>query len=597
MPFKVEMTADVLESLAAERKEETVEGFSPNDFYGNATVLKQYCGLSQDYAIQGVLPHSPCISSKIWEIEKTHPFRARFLLSETQREVYRKQTDRDLYVIGSPLLYAERLLDQELDEIRRHAKGTLVFPAHSTHHITSGFDHERFIERIKGVHDSEQPITVCLYWRDIQLGRHQEYLDAGLNCTTAGHMFDKQFHFRLLKIIASHRLALTNRMGASSLYAAAFGLPVRFTNLEVELMADHERFRREISPKDLPIVESFMAAASLGGATMLTTQQQLGLESMGSQNLLTPEAMKDLFLSVESIQHGKPQFTFPGLALEQPISKTLRQIKERMIAYPRNKRGTIPFAGHPVQFFDLKRFHEEAQKVFVEQIYQFNSSRSNPVIVDCGTNLGLLPIYYAKHFPNARIVAFEADPIKARIAENNLQEAGVTNTRLIPKAVWLDNGTVPFVCQTDLGEPTVVQVPAVKLSDFVGDQTIDLLRLNVAGAEFHIIRDSLSQLPHVRHLITEVRQLPGNAPHLADLLCMLRETGFDCHLLEHWESNDDRSENVKGVTIFAWKKLADENTTIQPQMKYRTATNSSPLPQAQPTGPSLPRTTNHLQPC
>ena len=570
MSFKVEMNAATLELLAADRKEKTVETFSPNDFYGHASLLKQYCGLPEDYIIHGVLPHGPCISSKIWEVEKNHPFRARFLLSQTQREVYQKQSNKDLYVIGSPLLYAARLLSDEVEALRQEARGTLVFPAHSTHHITSQFDHEGFIRRLKRVAPADQPVTVCLYWRDIQLGRHHEYLEAGFQCTTAGHMFDKGFLERMLKIIVSHKTAVTNRIGSSSLFAAALGLPVGFTTLEVEHAADQKQFETEIAPHDLPLVKPFIEAGSPLGQNSLETQQRLAKEATGADQLLSPEALRDLLLSVESIQNGKVQYTFPSLDIHLEPQKLLSEIKERSIATPRNQRGTIGFQGIPLEFFDLETFHDEAQRIFVENTYQFKATTPQPVIVDCGTNLGLLPIYYAKEFPQARIVAFEADPIKAQIAENNFKSAKVRNAKLIHQAVWLDNGMVPFLCQTDIGEPTVIQVPAVRLGDFIGGQTIDLLRLNLAGSEFHVIKENLKELANVRHLITEVCQLPGQAPHLADLLCTLSELGFQCHLFEHLRNAVKRPDKIKNLTLFAWRKRADK----KPQQAFY----SDPIP-------------------
>lgn len=557
MSFKVEMSTAALEMLAEERKEDTREIFTPNDFYGHSTVLKQYCGLSQEYPIHGVLPHGPCITSKIWEIEKNHPFRARFLLSETQREVYRQQTDRDLYVIGSPLCYAARLIKDDLDELKEKAQGTVVFPAHSTHHVTAGFDHNSFIDRLKTIADSEQPVTVCLYWRDIQLGRHHQYLDAGFQCTTAGHMFDKDFVYRMLKIIVSHKQALTNRIGSSSLFAAAFGLPVKFTDHSVELTADNAQFQKEISPHDLPMADAFIKAGTHFNEQTITIQQKLAQEALGYEHIMTPEALKDVFESVESIQNGSPKYTFPNLSIDSSIPDLLENVKARMIAYPRYQRGTIGFQGVPIQFFDLTSFHNETQRIFAENTYEFKSNTDAPVIVDCGTNLGLLPIYYSQTYPKARIVAFEADPIKAQIAQDNFQAAKLTNTRLINKAVWIDEGTVPFECHTNIGEKATISVPTVRLSEFIGNQTIDLLRLNLGGAEFHVIKDSLAALTNVRHLVAEVHQLPGQTPHLADLLCLLRTLNFQCHLLEHWQDDADKTNQIKGVTLFAWREISD----------------------------------------
>ena len=608
MSFKVDMNAATLELLAADRREHTVEAFTPNDFYGHATVLKKYCGLPNDHVIQGVLPHGPCISSKIWEVEKNHPFKARFLLSETQRNVYQAQSDRSLYVIGSPMCYAAKMLGNELDSLRRSAQGTLVFPAHSTHHITATFDHQAFIERLKQIAPKEHPVTVCLYWRDIQLGRHRDYLEAGFQCTTAGHMFDPGFVERMLKIILSHKSALTNRIGSSSLFAAAFGLPVRFTNLEVEHKADQEQFQREVAPHDLPLVEPFIKAGLSNETDSGKIQRQLGKEAIGADVILSPNELKDLFQTVEAIQQGKPQFTFPSLSFDTEIPELLETLKDHSVAYPKNQRGTLGFRGRALQFFDLNTFRNEAQRIFIENTYEFKCNTRTPVIIDCGTNLGLLPLYYAEKYPDARIVAFEADPIKAKLAQDNFDSAHLSNIKLINKAVWLNSGTVPFLCQTDIGEPTVLQVPAVSLNEFIGTQTIDLLRLNLAGAEFHVIKESTDVLKNVRHLVAEVHQIPRQAPHLAELLCALRALDFQCHLHEHRQDQGAQEGAVKGVTLFAWRQLNVETPVrtggneqpLQASSITHPLPTHSPLPNAvsggNPTKASQPRKPI-LQPC
>lgn len=72
MRFWNNINRSELEVLSKDRPEETVETFSPNDFYGHATLLKRYCGLSPDFIINGIIPHGPKLSDNVWRVGLQH---------------------------------------------------------------------------------------------------------------------------------------------------------------------------------------------------------------------------------------------------------------------------------------------------------------------------------------------------------------------------------------------------------------------------------------------------------------------------------------------------------------------------------------------
>ena len=69
MNDQLTMSAAELENLAADRPLITVEAFNANDFYGNASVLKEYCGLPDGFPLPGILPHGPSMHGKVWDAE------------------------------------------------------------------------------------------------------------------------------------------------------------------------------------------------------------------------------------------------------------------------------------------------------------------------------------------------------------------------------------------------------------------------------------------------------------------------------------------------------------------------------------------------
>ncbi len=220
------MTKETLEKVAAECSENTSEIFTPNDYYGHAYLLKKYCGINQEISLPGIYPHGISIRDNSWAAELKHPMPFLLLSSKLQSVVYSKYCDKPSWIIGAPNYYAVRLIEDELKEIQSDAKGTLILPTHSTHHLTNNYDFDEFVKYLKDLPEKFKPISICLGWRDIQLKKHERYLKQGFECTTAGHMYDKEFFFRLVRILASHQFTIINDIGTSAFYAAAMDLPV-----------------------------------------------------------------------------------------------------------------------------------------------------------------------------------------------------------------------------------------------------------------------------------------------------------------------------------------------------------------------------------
>lgn len=204
-----------LAELAKDRDLLTPELFTPNDFYGHAAVLKQYCGLNRDVSLKASIEHALFFNDYAWEVELQCDLPAILVTSSLRFAPLRKRTKKAIFAIGPLILYAPHALSSEtLDaERKRLGKSLLVMPSHSTHHITAQYDingYRRYLERAGREFDS---VRVCLYWKDVLLGRDVPYREAGFECVTAGHMFDPLFLPRLRSIIESASVVTSNVCG------------------------------------------------------------------------------------------------------------------------------------------------------------------------------------------------------------------------------------------------------------------------------------------------------------------------------------------------------------------------------------------------
>lgn len=123
-----------------------------------------------------------------------------------------------------------------------------------------------------------------------------------------------------------------------------------------------------------------------------------------------------------------------------------------------------------------------------------SSLPSAPRVVDLGANIGLFGAWVLGRFPEATIVAVEADPANAEvhrraIAANRLEE----RWRLLQAFAATAPGTVRFAAgrhatsHAAAGEEDTLEVPAVDvLPELVG---ADLAKIDIEGAEWDLLSD------------------------------------------------------------------------------------------------------------
>jgi len=213
--------AGELAFVCRRRELRTVEVFEPNAFYGNDRVLKLYAGLPLERPLKVVVPHGVVFNDRfVWEAERRALLPAVLAYSEERAQAYARATGKYPIRSAVPFAYLARLLPEVAPAGRR---GTLFFPSHSTHRVTAAADFSGMADAVAALEERYRPVTVCIYWRDYELGHHRPFLQRGLRVVCAGHIFDPDFLFRLFHLLARHRYAASNVPGSSLVYAVIAG--------------------------------------------------------------------------------------------------------------------------------------------------------------------------------------------------------------------------------------------------------------------------------------------------------------------------------------------------------------------------------------
>ena len=192
---------------------------------------------------------------------------------------------------------------------------------------------------------------------------------------------------------------------------------------------------------------------------------------------------------------------------------------------------TTHLAGVRTRVVDGPSFASAYEAIFVREIYRFPARAPDPLILDCGANVGLAVLYWKTIYPAARIIAFEPDASVFAALEQNLAASGLADVNAVRAAVWTEDGELSFWSEgADAGRLAAggeghTRVRAVRLRDEL-DKPVDLLKLDIEGAEVDVIVDCADQLTNVARLFVEYHSLVGHEQRLDELLAALRPAGF-----------------------------------------------------------------------
>jgi FkbM family methyltransferase len=204
---------------------------------------------------------------------------------------------------------------------------------------------------------------------------------------------------------------------------------------------------------------------------------------------------------------------------------------------PRYSPGTIELLGHRLNYVDLLTLVPQWEDTFVRELHAFRTDEPAPRILDCGANVGLVTLYYKRRFPSARISAFEADPDIAQVLSLNVSENNLSEVDVVAAAVWIENGDVSFVAEgSDAGSVAseyhgnatrMVSVRAIRLRDILAQEDrVDLLKLDIEGAEHRVLADSEPELHRVRAIAVELHEFDSVDRKSPATLSLLERTGF-----------------------------------------------------------------------
>ena len=221
---------------------------------------------------------------------------------------------------------------------------------------------------------------------------------------------------------------------------------------------------------------------------------------------------------------------------ESPEQAAWRTACRQAEVTPRFTPGQIRLMDLDLRYADLLTLCPQWDDLFVKRTLAFTTASPAPRILDCGANIGLASLFFLRAYPKARITAFEADPALFAILDANLHANGADSVETRHAALWTSTGTISFHCEgSDSGMvgtlPGAIAgdartVPSLRLLDVIDEGPVDLLKLDIEGAEDAVLADCEPALHRVKAIVMDLHEFDAASRQAPRVLELLARSGF-----------------------------------------------------------------------
>src|SRR5262245_12859403 len=126
------------------------------------------------------------------------------------------------------------------------------------------------------------------------------------------------------------------------------------------------------------------------------------------------------------------------LAARHPVSawraarqyKTLLDRTRSDAADRRAQERSLKFLNYDIAYVGDRELQVMIDEIFVSSLYRFQATSATPVILDCGSNIGVSVLFFKSLHPGARITAFEPSPTSFPLLERNVRENGLSGVSM-----------------------------------------------------------------------------------------------------------------------------------------------------------------------
>ena len=207
--------------------------------------------------------------------------------------------------------------------------------------------------------------------------------------------------------------------------------------------------------------------------------------------------------------------------------------------------GTAKVQDWLFEYDNADEFRTLKHEIYARHHYYVELKKLRPRIIDAGAHVGLATGYFKWLYPEAEIVAIEPNPRLVPILRRNMEVNQWRAVEVEEVALAKERGQVPFYFDKSKArwyatgglykgawngkqESWMILVPGRSLTDYL-TEPVDLLKLDIEGAESTVLRATGDKLQAVKHIIMECHPTLNNS--LDENRQLLEKQGFEVRVL------------------------------------------------------------------
>jgi FkbM family methyltransferase len=238
------------------------------------------------------------------------------------------------------------------------------------------------------------------------------------------------------------------------------------------------------------------------------------------------------------------------------------------------KKATYSIHDYTFQGTDLAELRHIVNEVFDQHIYYVEIDHPEPRIIDVGAHIGVATHYFKRTHPTANLTAVEPHPVAFNLLQENCSWNRLENVSFIHAAVvtetqkatnqnhitlhtdaqgeWLSSTSI-LERGWNAGQDGMheITVPAITLTELINNQPVQLLKMDIEGAEWDVLLSAGEELRLVERLVLEYH--PYQEHDVNKLVAALQQ--YQLRLTEPIPASPKKRRQLQ-ILEFVNKKLA-----------------------------------------
>lgn len=227
--------------------------------------------------------------------------------------------------------------------------------------------------------------------------------------------------------------------------------------------------------------------------------------------------------------------------------------------------------------FQLFYENEETTQSMIRAIDDFPTffapNGEQPLIIDCGANIGISVLEWKYRWPMCRVICFEPDPFAYKLLEQNLEKNDVPGVQSYQAAISDQDGESILYGEIGRGSDSrgnslhpdwgkrklsqEVKIQCLRLGPYLDQEPVAFLKLDIEGKEESVLKDISPKLERVQAAYVEVHETKAMVEYnsASRVEKILRDAEFNLELERRFQKHSLPKAQ------FQWQEAVDAQQT------------------------------------